>query len=251
MCHGQRMSRFWFLIFVYFLRVVRGNVEKTIFIAPEVSLQLHDASIDNLLLEPIHPHRLSVQTHVNASFPKPPKNGEDSWSLLAGLNPGQRYEVRICWLATQPTAFRLDTYTIGKAFETPDLITSLSTYAYARHDVLSESDIRALRDNAYRPGDSKAETSMLFLRVQAAADYFSLNKTLMENVPPVHVDIILDPYLFNVFPQSLVPTAGYVVMIAVAAWFLAGWVQRQLMAYLKSDDSSTKPQPEAETKKLK
>ena len=31
--------------------------------------------------------------------------------------------------------------------------------------------------------------SLLFLQVFAAADYFTTNKTLMQNVPPVNVDI--------------------------------------------------------------
>ena len=46
-------------------------------------------------------------------------------------------------------------------------------------------------------------SSTLFLRVFAAADYFTTNKTLMEQVPPVYVDIILDPFIFNIFPYEL------------------------------------------------
>jgi len=60
-------------------------------------------------------------------------------------------------------------------------------------------------------------SSTLFLRVFAAADYFTTNKTLMEQVPPVYVDIILDPFIFNIFPRSLVPTAAYIMLIAIGS----------------------------------
>lgn len=43
----------------------------------------------------------------------------------------------------------------------------------------------------------------------------------MSNVPPVYVDIILDPFIFNVLPQSLVPTVGYIVVVAIVSWFIA------------------------------
>lgn len=62
---------------------------------------------------------------------------------------------------------------------------------------------------------------MLLLQIQAAADFFSLNKTLMTDPPLVDVDIILDPYILNIFPQSLLPTAGYIAIVAVASYFLA------------------------------
>ncbi len=65
---------------------------------------------------------------------------------------------------------------------------------------------------------------MLFLQILATADYFSANRTLMEHVPPVYVDIILDPYLFGVLPRSLAPTAGYVVVVAVMSWHAARWI---------------------------
>lgn len=69
---------------------------------------------------------------------------------------------------------------------------------------------------------------MLFLRVRAAADYFSTDEALMRNVEPVAVDLILDPFLWNVFPRSLVPTAGWIVVVAVVAVFVARWVGAEL-----------------------
>lgn len=71
--------------------------------------------------------------------------------------------------------------------------------------------------------------SALFLQIFAAADYYTSNKTLMENVPPVLVDIILDPFIFNILPRSLLPTVGYLIVLAAAGWFvaklIAGWLQ--------------------------
>lgn len=71
---------------------------------------------------------------------------------------------------------------------------------------------------------------MLFLRIHSAADYFTLNETLMEQPEDVLVDIILDPYLLNVFPTSLVPTAGYITALGVLGWFLSNWIYTQLQS---------------------
>lgn len=52
----------------------------------------------------------------------------------------------------------------------------------------------------------------------------------MENVPPVLVDVILDPFLLNVFPKSLVSTACWITVVAglaiVAARLVAAEFQR-------------------------
>lgn len=50
----------------------------------------------------------------------------------------------------------------------------------------------------------------------------------MRDVPPVAVDVILDPFLWNVFPRSLVPTAGWIVVVAVLAGVVARWVVGEL-----------------------
>jgi hypothetical protein len=52
----------------------------------------------------------------------------------------------------------------------------------------------------------------------------------MTDVPPVLVDIILDPYLWNVFPKSLLPTAGYLAVVAVVAWFVSDAIGKYLRA---------------------
>lgn len=70
--------------------------------------------------------------------------------------------------------------------------------------------------------------SVLFLRVHAAADYFTTNQALMQNVPPVAVDLILDPFVLNVFPRSLLPTAGWMVLVAVLAVVLGRWIVKEV-----------------------
>lgn len=65
----------------------------------------------------------------------------------------------------------------------------------------------------------------------------------MENVPPVDVDIILDPYLLSVFPRSLVPTAGYIVVLAVGSWFLAGLVWKILSGLARENRVGGDEQP--------
>ena len=233
----MKMSLPIFLTLLYCATVVQANVEKTIFKAPDSTALPDDASqaaaLDSLLLMTLHPDNLVVRTHLNASFPKDQTpHGEETWALLEGLTPGQRYELRVCWLATQPTSFWLDTFTISETFETPELISSLSSYAYIRRRQLSMAEVNHISTSRYKRKPAIRETSLLFLRIQAAADYFSLNKTLMEHVPPVHVDLILDAYLLNIFPQSLVPTAGYIAVIAVIAFFLSRIIYQQLNAYI-------------------
>jgi hypothetical protein len=57
----------------------------------------------------------------------------------------------------------------------------------------------------------------------------------MENVPPVYVDIILDPYLLNVLPRSLVPTGIYLIIIAFLSWFLAIFIANWLHMVARTD----------------
>lgn len=46
--------------------------------------------------------------------------------------------------------------------------------------------------------------------------------------PPVDVNLILDPYWANVFPQSLIPTAGYLIVLAVGSWVLSYYIWKYL-----------------------
>ena len=83
----------------------------------------------------------------------------------------------------QPTSFNFDLFTLDEVFNTPSIITSLAVYSESRQDYPSVINIP-------RPASAGTDpVSILFLRVEAAADYFTTNKTLMQNVPPVNVDI--------------------------------------------------------------
>lgn len=55
----------------------------------------------------------------------------------------------------------------------------------------------------------------------------------MSDVPPVDVDIILDPFVQNVLPRSLVPTVGYIIVVAAVSFFVAKFVLRFLQSIIK------------------
>jgi hypothetical protein len=127
----------------------------------------------------------------------------------------------------QPTDFRLDTYTLQTVFDKPELITSLAQYSEGRQPDpidLADQQPETTRQPKKPERNREGLQSTLFLHIFAAADYYTMNKTLMEHVPPVFVDIILDPYLFNVFPRSLAPTAAYIVLLAIGSWYLSKYI---------------------------
>ena len=109
-------------------------------------------------------------------------------------------------------------YNISEVFDTPELIQALAAYAEEPNRKRSEPS-RSL---------ARSRESVLFLRVRAAADFFTTNKELMSSPPPVDVDLILDPYVINVFPRSLGPTAAYIVALAFVAWIVSGAVWKFL-----------------------
>jgi hypothetical protein len=187
---------------------VNANVEKTIFLGPSpVTLSHVRPSLDDLRLPVLSPPNAVLPTRLPVQFPtEAVPRGLESWYLLRGLDEGRRYEVRICWPATvsrsfllyltlsfhpacsrtdpvqQPTDFWLDTYPITRVFDTPDLISSLAQYSEKLQDhILQELDSRGAA--------SEGAESVLFLRIQAAASYYSTNRTLMEHPLPVDVDI--------------------------------------------------------------
>ncbi|ESZ94135.1 hypothetical protein SBOR_5489 [Sclerotinia borealis F-4128] len=206
-----------------------ANTEKVIFLGPStLNIPIEHPTLEDLHLSALSPQQYSLRTHIRAEFPtKDAKYGQSTWYLLQRLKEGQRYEVRICWAATDPTSFRLNTYDLTTVFETPGLITSLAQYSETRQPVFND-----VQDHA--PKTSQADfkymhkqddvSSTLFLQIYAAADYYTMNQTLMENVPPVLVDIILDPYIFNILPRSLLPTIAYVILLAVGSWYVSKYV---------------------------
>jgi hypothetical protein len=133
----------------------------------------------------------------------------------------------------------MEVYELNHVWETPELMVSLANYAFAR---LPEPDLEG-RNSEAEPQSSERATgertaSVLLLHIQAAADYYSHREELMKDPPPVLTDLILDPYLFNVLPRSLVPTGGYIVVVAIVTWFVARWVTAALQAVADEPDTS-------------
>ncbi|OAL55570.1 hypothetical protein IQ07DRAFT_171748 [Pyrenochaeta sp. DS3sAY3a] len=215
---------------------VKANVEKTIFLGPHpVPLPLPNArpSLDSLALHTLSPSKLILPVQLPLQFPSASQpRGLDSWYLVQGLQEGKRYEVRVCWPATQPTDFWLDTFPITHVLDTPDLISSLARYSDQAQFL--KDQLEPHKEHTYDTPDS-----LLFLRIQAAGSYYSTNRTLMDFPPPVHADIILDPFILNIFPQSLAAFAIYVSAVAVGAWFLSGFIYRWLIVV--AAEGSPKP----------
>ncbi|RMY22333.1 hypothetical protein D0866_11974 [Hortaea werneckii] len=199
------------LALLLFAITAYANTEKAIFLAPPaVSFPNAGPTLEDLHLTSLHLDNPSLRTKLHVTFPNTEqRNGLDSWFLLDHLIEGQRYELRVCWAATQPTAFNIDTFGVQQVFDTPQLIKSLAAFSENSQPSSDAADVGRVH--------SEHRASVLFLRVQAAADFYSTNKTLMLHPTPVDVDIILDPYRVNVFPQSLILTAGYIVLLAGGA----------------------------------
>jgi hypothetical protein len=121
----------------------------------------------------------------------------------------------------QPTEFWLDVYTISEVFDTPELIQNLAAFS-------EDSERKRPEPSRFSP---KTKESVLFLRVRAAADFFTTDKELMSSPPSVDVDLILDPFVFNVFPRSLGPTTAYIIVLACGAWIVSG----RVWSFLRSD----------------
>lgn len=155
------------------------------------------------------------------------------------------------WLTTtahpqQPTAFHLDTYTLDHVFDTPELITSLYNYSASRQEKQSDpsgnkpsvvdpskiwgTDAARGSSSSSSSAGRERQASVLFLRVSAAAEYFTTNRMLMLRPEPVLVDVILDPFVLNVLPRTLVPTVCYIVLVAAVSWVVA---TRLVMPWLR------------------
>lgn len=198
------------LLFALLITTAHANTEKAIFLAPGLA----EFPVLNWTLEALTPAAPKLRTSLPVAFPTTDRpNGRESWYLLRDLSLGQRHEVRVCWAATQPTNFRLDVFEHSELLANPGLFAAVS-----QPEVLLPLHQPDKRENA------------LLLRIQAAADFFTTDKSRMQNPPPVDVDIILDPYLANIFPTSLLATAGYIICLAVGSWFLSGTIWRRFQA---------------------
>ncbi|KAF2478693.1 hypothetical protein BDY17DRAFT_231434, partial [Neohortaea acidophila] len=204
-------------LFALLVTAANGNTEKVIFLAPASSQ--HSFPISSSLLESfdpnvLSPNRSTARKALPVAFPTTDTpRGLEYWYLLRHLNEAQRYEVRVCWVASQPTEFWLD------VFELSNLPPS-SPAALEFKRLLEDASASSTRETS--------SESVLALRVQAAADFYTSNQTLMQYPPPVNLDIILDPYFANVFPTSLGPTAVYITVLAILGWYISDWIWSHL-----------------------
>ncbi|RMZ79713.1 hypothetical protein DV738_g3145, partial [Chaetothyriales sp. CBS 135597] len=175
--------------------LAHANSDKIVFSAPAAEALPSDASIDNLLLPTLSEQNSSVRTLLNASFPTDDSTkGTQTWLLLEQLIPGRRHQ--------STTTDELD-------------------------------QIRSRRSQRLSSANA-VPTTFLFLQVFAKADYYALDSTMMAIVPPVQVDLILDPYLLNVLPTTLLSTVGFILAIAVVGWLSSGWIIKSLLRPLAS-----------------
>jgi hypothetical protein len=94
-----------FLLLLQLASIAQANTEKTIFIAPS-SIQLPNVhpGLDDLCLDVLSPHNTSLHVQLPVAFAsKEAPQGIQSWYLLDRLQSGQRYELRVCWVATVST----------------------------------------------------------------------------------------------------------------------------------------------------
>ncbi|KAM0464427.1 hypothetical protein ACHAPV_002987 [Trichoderma viride] len=243
--HPHQSSSIFLLLlpFLSLLSPTHANTEKAIFTAPEpITLSNIPPALKDQNIPVLGPStRWSIRTNLTRVFPlsqeetEQEEQGYPSWLLLDNLTPGQRYELRVCWSALQPTAFTLDTYTLSTIFSTPSLLQSLTQHATtSTQQQVDEETETHQQKRSNHPLTAANGSSVLLLRVLAAADYFSHHSSLMKDPPPVLVDLILDPYLYNVLPQSLVPTVGYIVFISIVSWFVARWASNSLVSVANS-----------------
>lgn len=108
-----------------------------------------------------------------------------STRLLGGYS-GYRYlfgSENLLTTQQQPTEFWLDTFPLTEVFEKPELITSLAHYSENRPESACP------KDSPVKPSIPSTQSSLLFLRIRSAADFYTTNKTLMSDPPLVNVDI--------------------------------------------------------------
>ncbi|KAI5800061.1 hypothetical protein EDC01DRAFT_532480 [Geopyxis carbonaria] len=206
---------FRYLITICLWALALANVEKEIFIGPPTSM--FDITTELEHLTPSNDAR-NFATTLNTSFVHP---GATHWIALSGLAPQQRYEVRICWPATQPTDFNLKLFTVEQI--DGDTALSSSIHAYPKN----------IQRRLNRPYDGG---STLYLRIFAKTAYVSAQKSRMETPEPVDVEIILDPYKFNVLPESLVPIGGLLIVVGVFSWWAGGLIHQFLARIVTTDE---------------
>ena len=115
--------------------------------------------------------------------------GSNGMSRLFEVSRG-----RIQWLKSckQPTQFALEYHSLKEVFDTPALIQELALFSETRQARVVP---RATEQSEVLTEQS--DTASLFLRILAAADFYTLDKSLMKEPPLVEVDISQSSSLSN------------------------------------------------------
>ncbi|CCE30086.1 uncharacterized protein CPUR_03934 [Claviceps purpurea 20.1] len=231
------------LLFYTLAQIAAANVEKIIFNAPPPfgpsppgSLALSTLALLNKIPTLTHDAR-SLRTELNRDVVSERYSGHSSWILVRNLTENQRYELRVCWSALEPTDFKitahyLDTVLGGDSFAWP--LDEFLEYRPKKAPVAEVEKISKFH--------GLLDTSALLIEIQAAADYYTDDGELMAYPPPVLVDLILDPFLLNVLPRSLLPTVGYLLLVGVTTWYMAQWIKSGLLFVAGISESKTKKQ---------
>ncbi|KIV98656.1 hypothetical protein, variant [Verruconis gallopava] len=207
------------LIFQFIIGVP-ANTEKTVFKFPQAVPP--PTQLPTPLCLPVLTPRLSaIYRRLTVSPPAHVESLQDrireDWYLLHELQIGHRYEVRVCSVATQPTKFWLDIFSFSEVAGSSELISSLTKY--------SERSQKEICSNIFSAIENEP---VLFLRLRSTSDFVAAERTLMQHPLDVGADIILDSYLLDILPQSLIPTVALTFVIAIYAWFLSGMTWRTL-----------------------
>ncbi|OAA60950.1 hypothetical protein SPI_04974 [Niveomyces insectorum RCEF 264] len=222
----------WALLLALLSGLVAANVEKTIFYGPPAVGNATTAVATSLLghdlvgLFQLAPATTSNtwRTHLPAAFPWAADFPDRAtiWVLLDALKPGQLYELH----------FSLDTFDLETVVSTPALAASVRTYLASLPGPIPLAAAASLA--------TPSSSSFTFLRIVTAANYVTADPALMnpELVPPVLTDIILDPYLLNVVPRSLVPAVVAILAAAAVSWWLSQRILRWLRRVAVGEDDS-------------
>lgn len=90
----------------------------------------------------------------------------------------------------------MDTFEVTTVFDSLTLLQDLATYAEERQNILATDDLEGLDGSSIA-----AKQSVLFLRVHSAANFYSTDKALMQDPPPVYVDISTLLSICDIFDQ--------------------------------------------------
>jgi len=91
------------LLFIPF--TVLANTEKVVFLSPDqltfVNREDDSTFQPSCVQDTLSPSKRQLHTQLQVAFPsEEDPRGSENYYLLNGLEPGRRYEVRVCWSAT-------------------------------------------------------------------------------------------------------------------------------------------------------